>query len=324
MSTRVWLQRLTLAALALGLAVLASVPAARAEDYVIGAEDVVQVSVWLHPELERSVTVSADGNIVLPPVGEIHAAGLTSKQLADRVSDRLSAYLRQTTTVTITVTQYMSRSVYVSGAVAKPGRYGFEQIPSLVDVLNAAGGAVAGSDLVNVQVIRKEGEVRRTIPADVSSVLRDGDTSRLPALKPGDTVIVPATAAAGAAGGAASGEGVAVLGQVLRPGYYTAPQSLDLFTVLALAGGTTDRANWSDVRVLSRGEGGVTVARLDLKAVLDRGARASSTVKSGDVVVVMPKGPNVWAGLVSLMTLSREALNVVVLVDYFKGRNSNN
>src|SRR5260221_13740820 len=73
----------------------ATAPAPSA-DYMIGPEDVLQVSVWMHPELERSVTVDTKGNITFAPIGEIKAAGYSAKALSDRVSDRLSTYLRQT------------------------------------------------------------------------------------------------------------------------------------------------------------------------------------------------------------------------------------
>ena len=142
-----------------------------AQDYVLGPEDVIAVSVWLHPELERTVTISAGGNVTLPPVGDIKAAGLTTKQLGERIADRLSAYLRQTTTVTVTVARYMSLSVYVSGSVATPGRYGFERIPSIVEVLGSAGGALTGARLDDVQVVRTEKGVRRTLQADVAAVV---------------------------------------------------------------------------------------------------------------------------------------------------------
>ncbi len=314
-----WLRVIT----AVAFALVVTTGAVRAEDYVLGPEDVVQVSVWLHPELERSITVNADGNVIVPPVGEIKAGGLTAKQLGERVADRLSAYLRQTTTVTVTVTQFLSRSVYVTGAVAKPGRYGSEQMLGVIDVLNQAGGALPGSDLASVQVIRREGDVRRVMPADVSASLRDGDTSRLPVLKPGDMIVVPG-GMGGAAGSTPAGDGVAVLGMVARPGYYPAGQGLDLWTALALAGGTTERARFKDVRLLSRGEGGITVQKVDLQSVLDRGARAPVTVKAGDVIVVMDRGPSAWNAITTVLGLSRDALNIAVLVDYFKGQNNNN
>jgi protein involved in polysaccharide export with SLBB domain len=129
---------------ALSLLLVAGV--ARAEDYVLGVEDEVSISVWMHPELDRKVAIGTSGSIVFPPVGDIRAAGLTTKQLGDRLGDRLSSYLRSTSTVTVTISKYLSRSVIVSGAVFAPGRYGFETIPNLLDVLNAAGGPVPGAD----------------------------------------------------------------------------------------------------------------------------------------------------------------------------------
>lgn len=298
---------------------LVSTPAS-AEDYVLGAEDVVQVSVWLHPELERSLTVDANGNVTLPPVGEIKATGLTPKQLSDRIADRLSAYLRQTTTVTCTVTQFLSRSVFVQGSVAKPGRYGFERLPSVADALGQAGGALTGADLSGVQIVRKEGKTRRTIAVDLSAALRTGDASGLPELKAGDTVIVPGSATAG---GGTGGEGVGVLGQVAKPGLYAVGNGQDLWSVLALAGGLTERGNLSDVRMLSRSEGGQTLALINLRTVLEKGSRAPVVVKPGDVVVVMPKGPSVWSAFTGLLALSRDALNLVVLVDYINNKKVN-
>jgi len=297
---------------------------ARAEDYVLGPEDVVAVSVWLHPELERSVTVNADGNITLPPVGDIKAAGLTTKQLGERIADRLSAYLRQTTTVTATVAKYMSRSVFVSGSVATPGRYGFERIPSIVEVLGSAGGALTGANLDNVQVVRTENGVRRTLQAEVAAAMRDGDTSRLPELKPGDTIIVSGVIPGGGQGsGLSPGEGAGVLGEVHRPGLVPVGGGADVWAVLAAAGGTTERANLRSVRVLTRTDSGISVSAHDLRDVLDHGSRAPVTIKSGDIVVVMSKGANAWTGLVSILAVSRDLLNVAVLVDYLNNRQGN-
>jgi polysaccharide export outer membrane protein len=258
-----------------GAMLVASATVARAEEYVLGPEDVVSISVWMHPELERTAAIGADSTLVLPPIGSVKAAGLTTKQLGDRIADRLSSYLRQSTTVTVSVKDYLSRSVYVSGAVAKPGRYGFERVPTIVDVINQAGGAIPGA------------------------------------------VVIP-TSPIGT--GSTSGEGVAVLGEVTRPGVYTVSAGQDLWTVLALSGGITQRANLSNVRVLSRGDGGQSVATVNLRAVLDRGSRTPTAVRPGDVVVVLPKGPNPWTALTALLSLSSDALNAAVLVDYFRTR----
>ena len=299
-------------------AFLVPAPAAQAADYLLGPEDVIAVSVWLHPELERSVTVSADGNITLPPVGEIKAAGLSTKQLGERIADRLSAYLRQTTTVTVTVVTYMSRSVYVTGSVANPGRFGFERIPSIVEVLGSAGGALTGANLEAVQIVRTENGLRRTLLADVASAMRDGDTSRLPELKAGDTVIISGVVQGTSAGGEVSvGSGAAVLGEVTNPGLVSVGAGVDIWAVLAAAGGTTERADLRSVRVLTRTETGTTVAAHDLRAVLDNGSRAPVTIKTGDVVFVLTRRPSPWNNVAALLSLSRDLINVIVLIEYF-------
>jgi polysaccharide export outer membrane protein len=304
--------------LAVMLGVLLSAPAARAAEYVLGPEDVLSVSVYLHPELERTATIDANGDVTLPPVGTVKAAGLTPKQLGDRLADKLSTYLRQTTAVTVTVTQFMSHSVFVTGAIAKPGRYGFEVIPSLVEVIGQAGGAVPGADLSHVQIVRKQGANRRTLYADVSSTLRDGDTSRLPALEAGDTVILPG--GIGAAGSlSASGGGVGVIGEVGKPGLYGVGEGQDVWTLLAVAGGVTREGNLSNVRVVTREGSGVSVVKLNLKQVLEQGSKSIFVVKDGDVVYVPRSASSKWGVTLTTATvlagITRDVFNILVLRD---------
>ena len=298
----------------------ASAVPAGAQEYVIGPEDVLTISVYLHPELERTVSVSAQGNVTFPPIGEVKAAGLTPKALGERLSDRLSTYLRATTGVTVTVKEFLSRSVFVSGAVNKPGRYGFEQMPSVIDVIAQAGGAVPGADLSRVEIVRREGNNRRTMYADVSAALRDGAGVPLPDLKAGDTVIVPVTPGLpGGAGGATAGPGVGVLGQVARPGLYPVGAGTDLWTMLAVAGGLTPNGDLSSVRVISRDGGAQTVVKVNLRDVLNRGARGPHVLKAGDIVYVSSTTSSQLGragnAMVSVASVAVDLLNVFVLAD---------
>jgi polysaccharide export outer membrane protein len=299
------------------LGLVAWTPPATAQDYVLGPEDVIQISVWMHPELERTVTIGLDSMITVPPLGAVRAAGFTPRQLGDRLSRELGSFLRQTTAATVTVVTPMSQSVYVSGAVAKPGRYGFERMPSLVDVISTAGGATAGAQLGRVQIIRREGENRRTIEADVASALRDGMGVPLPALRPGDTVVVPALAAPGAT---APGEGVGVIGQVIRPGLYpVGAGGQDLWTVLAAAGGAGPKGDLSSVHVITYQGAGQAVVTVDLRHALKHGARAPFIVRSGDVVFVSSTeargAGRMWAGFQAALGVSRDVLGLVLLRD---------
>ena len=178
-------------------------------------------------------------------------------------------------------------------------------------MLGQAGGALPGVDLAAVQILRKEGEARRSMKADLASALRTGDPSGLPELKPGDTIVIPGAAVQGAV---MATDGVGVLGEVNKPGLYPVGAGQDVWNVLAAAGGLTPRGNLSDVRLLTRSEGAQNVITLNLRDALDHGSRVPVTIKPGDVVVVMPHGVNLCSGFVNLLALSRDALNIAVLV----------
>jgi len=274
--------------------------------------------VWMHPELDKSVTIGPDGTLTFAPAGDIKAAGLTTKQLADRLGDRLSTYLRQTVTVTVTVSQYLSRSVYVVGAVGRPGRYGFQAMPSLVDLISQAGGALPGGDLSQVQIIRREGEARRVLNADVSSALRNGIGTDLPVLRPGDTVVINTVGGGGAYTGS-PGDAIAVLGEVVKPGLYPAGSGLDLWVLLAQAGSFTANANLHLVRIVSPGPGGARVRTFDVKAATEHDGAHSILVRPGEVVFVSPKSTNAaWAAFTQTLAISRDILNIALAVDVIK------
>jgi len=300
-----------------------ALPAAAQErtDYIIGPGDVLSVSVWLHPELERTVTVSPRGMIIFPPVGEIDAGGLTVSQLGSRLGDRLSTYLRQTTTATVTVTQFVSRSVHVTGAVANPGRLGYEVIPSLIDVIQDAGGGQPDADLARIQIIRRDGAGRRVIAADLARALQEGTVADLPSLEPGDVILVPTNSAAV---GALTADAVGILGEVQHPGLYPVGEGQDLWVALALAGGPTGRGNLSSIRVLTRERGSNTAVTVNLQETLTRGNRSPYMVRPGDIVFVTPKGASPWQVFNTLLNVSRDVLNLVVLAEVLRDQNKNN
>jgi polysaccharide biosynthesis/export protein len=62
------------------------------QDYIIGAEDSVEVQVWKNPDLSRTVTVRPDGKISLPLIGDVQAAGQSAAQLTEAVTEKLKAY----------------------------------------------------------------------------------------------------------------------------------------------------------------------------------------------------------------------------------------
>ena len=90
--------------------------------YIIGAEDVLNVSVWHEAELTRQVVVRPDGKITMPLVNELNAAGLTPAQLAASITQGLLKFMNAPE-VSVSVQQVNSRKYYIQGEVLRPGPY---------------------------------------------------------------------------------------------------------------------------------------------------------------------------------------------------------
>jgi protein involved in polysaccharide export with SLBB domain len=192
-------------------------------------------------------------------------------------------------------------------------------------VIGQAGGALPGSDLSRVQIVRSEGAQRRTLNVDVASTLRNGDVSNLPALRPGDTVTIPM--GIGMAQYSGTGGGAGVIGEVGKPGLYPVGDGQDVWTLLAVAGGPTRQSKLSDIRVITREGGGATVVKLDLKEMLQRGSRQVYTVKDGDVIYVpqnsASKFISVFGGLSTLTSITLDVFQIMVLQEVLKNEQNN-
>jgi polysaccharide export outer membrane protein len=156
------------------------------EQFKIGREDVVEVSVWRDPELTRTVPVRPDGYISLPLAGEVMAAGKTPSELAQEIKKKLTAYV-QDPRVTVVMREVNSSRVFVTGEVHHPGAFPIRGRISVLQAIALAGGFSDFADSNGIVVIRP-GPTPERIPVRYSDVLNaraDVD------LLPGDTVVVP-------------------------------------------------------------------------------------------------------------------------------------
>ncbi|MGM0767429.1 MAG: XrtA/PEP-CTERM system exopolysaccharide export protein [Pseudomonadota bacterium] len=164
------------------------------DQYVLGATDVVKVSVWRNEDLSVSVPVRPDGKISVPLVGDVQASGRTPTGLADEIEERLAEYIRQPQ-VSIVVTSMGSHEyndrVRVTGAVQQPVSVPHRAGMTVLDVVLGAGGATPFAALNKAMLYRKvDGEVV-AIPVRLEDILNDGDVRTNYAIRPGDILSVP-------------------------------------------------------------------------------------------------------------------------------------
>ena len=160
--------------------------------YKIGPQDVLDISVYQVPDLQRTVQVADSGTVNLPLVGDVQAVGLTAQQVEQDLAKRLGAKYLQSPQVTVSVKEFNSQRVTVDGAVAKPGVYPIRGRSTLLQMVSTAGGLTEASDDSNVVVFRNASgktDGKRTAAAFDYAAIRAG-TVEDPELKQGDVVVV--------------------------------------------------------------------------------------------------------------------------------------
>ncbi|SFR40341.1 polysaccharide export outer membrane protein [Marinobacter gudaonensis] len=164
------------------------------DQYILGATDVVSVSVWRNEDLSISVPVRPDGKISVPLVGDVQASGRTPEQLASAIRTSLSEYIREPQ-VSVVVTSMGSHEftdrVRVTGAVRQPLSIPHRSGMTVLDIFLSAGGANEFAALNNAMLYRKfEGEVV-AIPIELGDILNEGQVRTNYLMRPGDILTVP-------------------------------------------------------------------------------------------------------------------------------------
>jgi len=161
-----------------------------ASDYIIGPEDMLQVSIWKNEAMSRTLPVRPDGKISLPLLHDITAAGLTPLQLRDKIAAALAEFMPNPE-VSVTVMQVNSYRVSVLGEVQKPGVLQLKAPTTVLEALALAGGFRDFASPSKIVIFRKDAsgqtqKLRFNYNRAVGSAGEDNVS-----LKSGDVVVVP-------------------------------------------------------------------------------------------------------------------------------------
>jgi len=167
-------------------------PAATADsEYVIGREDVLAVQVWREPELSRLVAVRPDGNISLPLVGEMTAAGKTPLELQKKLTELLGSYMTAPE-VSVIVQDTRSQRFSIIGQVMRPGTYPLSKPMTVLDALALAGGFRDFARTEKMFILRTNADgTRQRIPISYKKIVSVKGTNQNVELQVRDTLVVP-------------------------------------------------------------------------------------------------------------------------------------
>jgi polysaccharide biosynthesis/export protein len=280
-----------------------------AEDYRIGPQDLLEISVFEAPELNRTVRVSASGEISLPLLGAVEAAGATPKALEFTLQELLRRSYMKDPHVSVFMKEMQSHPVSVFGAVKKPGVFQIDGPKSLVEILSMAEGLAedAGDTVIVVRGAGLPGAAQsatdgspaesrapqsapagssptaekksdeNTVETNLKSLLESGDPRYNVVVYPGDVVKV---ARAGV---------VYVEGEVRKPGGFILKtnENISVLQAVALAEGLTRTAAKNRVRIMRTDE--ATGVRTEIPINLDKilaGGLNDPILRAKDIVFV--------------------------------------
>lgn len=166
-----------------------SVATGTGAEYIIGAGDFLDVSVWKDEVLSRTVVVLTDGTISFPLIGKITAAGRTVNQVKDEIVKKLVRYYPEPE-VNIEVKQSNSMLIYVIGRVNAPGRQVLNANIDVIQALAMAGGPNPFANRNKIKILRKEGGKTVALPFRYDDVIV-GKIETNVELKRGDVIVVP-------------------------------------------------------------------------------------------------------------------------------------
>jgi polysaccharide export outer membrane protein len=251
------MRRHTLAIVFLVLGILSGVAAragaqppaqASEHDYVVGPQDVLNITVFNEQTLSGRFTVESDGSLTYPLVGRVPVAGKTLRAIQEDLIKRLAAGYLVNPQVAVQVEQFRSQSIFIVGEVRQPGKHTISGNMTLLEALSQAGGmtASAGTEVV----VRRPKGVAAAGPVDPADDSRSDVIARVNledlqsgkatnvSIRDGDTIFVP------------KAEMFFVTGYVRSPGSYVWEKGMTVLKAISLAGGITERGSSGRVRII--------------------------------------------------------------------------
>jgi polysaccharide export outer membrane protein len=204
-------------------------------DYVLGPEDLMEISVFRHDELKLQCRVSQTGMISYYLVGDIRAAGLTEFQLRDKLQEELARFIKDPKLV-VRITEAESHKIFVLGQVKNPGVYRMRKDYTLVEAISAAGGMTPNAYLGGAYVVR-DGKI---LVVNFVELIEKGNTEENIPLLLGDTIYIPDN----------RDHKVFVLGEVNKQAAVPMRDKMTLLEAIAEAGGLTRDAKKNAILIM--------------------------------------------------------------------------
>jgi polysaccharide export outer membrane protein len=143
------------------------------QEYRLGVGDKVKVDVFGHPELSGDLVVDGGGNVIMPLINDVNAVGLTTYELADRITWKLKPDYLVNPRVTVELLSY--RPYYILGEVNHSGSFPYVEGMTVLNAVALAGGFTDRANKKRIIIERKQGNGRKKLKVTADSEVQPGD-----------------------------------------------------------------------------------------------------------------------------------------------------
>ena len=160
------------------------------QPYTINPGDLLEVSVWNEPDLQREILVRPDGAFSFPLSGDIVALGRTVEAVRTELAARLETYIPDPV-VTVTVAAIGGNKIFVIGQVNAPGEIIMNPVIDVIQALSIAGGMTPFAELNNIKILRRRDGVQTITDFRYNDIVKGQNLAQNILLQAGDVVLVP-------------------------------------------------------------------------------------------------------------------------------------
>jgi protein involved in polysaccharide export with SLBB domain len=286
--------------------------------------DEIALTVPGRQELDGELTLDAAGRVTIDPVGEVSLSGLTLEEATLVLRRNLRLFYPDIDNIDLQLRSASEVTLYAIGAFRAPGHYEFSALPSLWELVRAAGGPADDANLRISRVVRQESGSTTVFTLDLSGLLTNAE---LPVfeLRSGDTLAIPGATATDEGGSTVPGlDGVQVFGGVGTPAVVPIDEPTLLMDILMRAGSPSDAADLTEVWWVHQTGGGYVSNEINVRSFLEDGdPEGNPLIHPGDTVEVRISEPS-WVQQNLPLILGTILAGATVVLAWNTVANSNN
>lgn len=250
---------------------------AQDNDYRIGVEDILHISVWGNEQLTGEVKVRPDGKISFPLINDLLVDGLTCLEITEIIKKKLASFIKNPEP-TVILASLNKNKVYIMGGVQTDGVYNLQRKTSILQLIIMAGGFTSSEaiDLENAYILRGN----NYLLVNLKKLIEDKNCYFNIELLPNDIVYIPD-----------NNKYVTVIGEVKSPGNVIFQNGITVMDAILKSGGPNEDADLNDTKIIRknldrRGNSEVKIKVL-LKNIMKKGdLKYNVKLKPKDIIIV--------------------------------------